>query len=158
MYNPEDSLSHGKTQAMKGRLFTAYSEIFRNSVKMIPSTKISQTILEFGKPLVSQLPQDHTKEEFEASIKLVIMVWNAVVIDTWNANNNFERDLLQRISGEPKGFQLVIKRLIKRKKKKFGNDPRGVGHYWVRQGDGEFIFGCEARLGVENVPAKGPVQ
>ncbi|QIL90504.1 hypothetical protein GNX18_12610 [Microbulbifer sp. SH-1] len=124
---------------------------------MIPSTKISLTILEFGKSLINQLPQEHTKQEFEAAIGIVIVVWNAVVMDTWKADNHFESDLLERIRSEPKEYQLVIKRLIKRKKKKFGNDPRGVGNHWVREEDGEFIFGCEARLDVENVPSTGPV-
>ena len=119
---------------------------------MVPSTKISQTILEFGKPLISQLPRDHTKEEFEAALNLVILVWNAVVLDSWKAGSNYEADITEIISQEPREYQLVIKRLVKRKKKKFGNDPRGVGNRWVRQEDGEFIFGCEARLDIENVP------
>lgn len=125
---------------------------------MVPSTKISQTILEFGKPLINQLPQDHTREEFEAAINLVILVWNAVVMDSWKAGSNYELDILERISAEPKEYQLVIKRLIKRKKKKFANDPRGVGNHWVRNENGELIFGCEARLNVENAPATGRVQ
>jgi hypothetical protein len=124
---------------------------------MIPTTKISQTILEFGKPLINQLPRNHTKREFEAAISIVIIVWNSVVIDTWEADSNYESELLEKISSEPKEYQLAIRRLIKRKKKKFGNDPRGVGNHWVREEDGEFIFGCEARLNVENAPATGHV-
>lgn len=124
---------------------------------MVPSTKISHTILEFGKSLINQLPQGHTKQDFEAVISIVILVWNVVVMDTWRAEHNFESDLLERISSEPKEYQLVIKRLIRRKKKKYGNDPRGVGNHWVREENGEFIFGCEARLDVESVCATGSV-
>lgn len=124
---------------------------------MVPSIKISHTILEFGKSLINQLPQEHTKQDFEAVISIVILVWNAVVMDTWNAENNFESDLLERISSEPKEFQLAIKRLIQRKKMKFGNDPRGVGNHWIREESGELTFGCEARLDAESVSATGCV-
>ena len=53
----------------------------------------------------------------------------------------------------PKNVKLEMKRLIKRKKTKFANDPRAVGDFWVRESSGEITFGCEARLNVENAPA-----
>ena len=120
---------------------------------MIPNTKISQTILEFGKSVILQLPDDHTKEEFEAAIVVVITVWNAVVMDGWEKSSRFETELLSTMENAPKEAQIEVKRLIKRKKEKYGSDPRAVGHHWVREQDGEFIFGCEARLDVQNAPA-----
>jgi hypothetical protein len=122
--------------------------------RMIPNTKISQTILEFGKPVILQLPDNHTKEEFEFVIRIVISVWNAVVMDGWNKSNRFETELLSAIENAPKEAQIEIKRLLKRKKNKYGSDPRAVGEHWVREQNGEFIFGCEARLSVENAPAE----
>jgi len=119
---------------------------------MIPNTKISETILEYGKSLILALPEHHTKDEFEAVISIVITAWNSVVMDSWNNNNNYETDLLTALSSIPNEAQVEMKRLIKRKKKKFGLDPRAVGNHWVRQENGEFIFGCEARLNVENAP------
>ena len=122
------------------------------SNNMIPNTKISQTILEYGKSLIPALPEHHTKAEFEAVISIVITAWNTAVMDNWNLNNSYESDVFSAISSLPKEAQLEFKRLIRRKKKKFGSDPRAVGNYWVREENGEFIFGCEARLNVENVP------
>ena len=121
---------------------------------MIPNTKISRTILEFGKPVILQLPDYYTKEEFESVISIVISVWNAVVMDGWNKNNRFETELLSVMENAPKAAQIEIKRLLKRKKKKYGSDPRAVGNHWIREQNGEFIFGCEARLNVENAPAE----
>ena len=121
---------------------------------MILNTKISQTILEFGKHVILQLPDDHTKEEFESVIIIVISVWNAVVLDEWNKTNRFERILLSTIESAPKEAQIEIKRLLRRKKKKYGSDPRAVGDHWIREQNGEFIFGCEARLDVENAPTE----
>ena len=121
---------------------------------MIPNSKISQTILEFGSALINQLPQSHSKEDFENVIKLVILAWNTVVFDSWEEKTDLESQLLKSLEEAPKQAQLEMKRLIKRKKTKFGNDPRAVGNYWVREEGGEFIFGCESRGNVENFKAE----
>jgi hypothetical protein len=121
---------------------------------MIPNTKISHTILEFGKSIILQLPVDHSKEEFEAAISIVIVAWNAVVVDAWNNTNKFEHELMERLEEGPKQAKIEVKRLIKRKKTKFSTDLRAVGNHWVIEQDGEYIFGCEARGNVENLPAE----
>ncbi len=120
---------------------------------MIPNTKISETILEFGKSLIIELPSEHSKEEFEAVITIAITAWNAVVMDAWEKTNKYESELLSTMHTAPKEVQIEIKRLIKRKKNKFGSDPRAVGNHWIREQDGELLFGCEARLNVENASA-----
>jgi hypothetical protein len=117
---------------------------------MIPSKKISQTILEFGTDLICQLPDGHSKNELENVAMIVVSAWNAVVIDSWEGGNNMEAQLLKSMETAPKQAQSEIKRLIKRKKTKFGNDPRAVGNYWVREDNGSFVFGCEARGNVEH--------
>lgn len=103
--------------------------------------------------MILQLPDDHTKEEFESVILIVITAWNALVMDGWNKSNRLETELLSAMENSPKEAQIAIKRLLKRKKKKYGSDPRAVGRHWVREQNSEFIFGCEARLNIENVPA-----
>ena len=118
------------------------------------SSKISHTILEFGKSIILQLPDDHSKEEFEAAISIVIVAWNAVVMDAWHNTDKFERELMERLEEGPKQAKIEAKRLIKRKKTKFSTDLRAVGNHWVREQDGEYIFGCEARGNVENLPAE----
>lgn len=121
---------------------------------MIPNTKISHTILEFGKSITLQLPDGHSKEEFEAAISIVIVAWNAVVIDTWNKTDKFERELMERLEEGPKQAKIEVKRLIKRKKTTFSTDLRTVGNHWVREQEGEYIFGCEARGNVEHFPTE----
>ncbi len=117
---------------------------------MIPTVKMSHTILEFGKGLINELTDDHTKVELESALSLIITAWNAVVIDSNNKNNEFEHNLLQALENEPKEFQLIVKRLIKRKKIKFNHDPRLVGENWVKESNGGFTFVCESILNVEN--------
>ena len=120
---------------------------------MIPNSKISETILEFGKSVILQVPDEPTKVEFESAITIVITAWNALVMDGWNKTNRFEAELLSTMKDAPKEAQIEIRRLLRRKRKKFGSDPRAVGRHWIREQNGEFIFGCEARLNVENVSA-----
>lgn len=120
---------------------------------MIPNTKISATILEFGRPLISELPPDHSKEEFEHVITIIITIWNAVVMDVWENTDKYESEILSAVQTAPEEVQIEIKQLIKRKKTKFGADPRAVGNYWIREQDGELVFGCEARLNVKNATA-----
>ncbi len=124
---------------------------------MVPTTKISQTLLEFGKDLILSLPENHSKEEFEATMRVVISTWNAVVIDSWNKNNEGEKQLLKALDEVPKEVMIFIKRLLKRKKTKYSSDPRAVGDYWVREENGEFIFGCEARIDIEKIQASGSI-
>lgn len=118
---------------------------------MIPSKEISQTILEFGKSVIAGLPVNCDKNEFESAMEVIITVWNAVVVDSFRKNRNSESELLNLMESPPQNVKLEIKRLIKRKKTKFANDQRGVSNFWVRESNGEFIFGCEARLDVDNV-------
>lgn len=119
---------------------------------MLLDTKISGTITEFGKGVINALPYAHSRQDMENAMRLIITVWNSIVLDTWHKTDANEKRLLDTITSEPKPVQLEIKRLIKRKKKKFANDIRAVGNHWIREEQGEFIFGCEARLNVENIP------
>ena len=77
-----------------------------------------------------------------------------MVFDSWEEKTDLESQLLKSLEEAPKQAQLEMKRLIKRKKTKFGNDPRAVGNYWVREESGEFIFGCESRGNVEKFKAE----
>ena len=122
---------------------------------MIPSTKISATILEFGKAVISELPSDFSQEEFEAAITLVITAWNAVVMDSWENGDRYESELMSALKSAPKKAQVEMNRLIMRKKKKFDSDPRAVGNHWLIWKNGEPVFGCDARLNIEDLPMEG---
>jgi len=125
---------------------------------MIPARKISETILDFGNSVFQSLPEDATKLQFEAAARVVVCAWNAVVLDTWHNTDKYEKSLLITLVEEPKEMQLIMKRLIKRKKKKFSNDPRAVGHYEIINRGGELIFRAEARGDVKDMQAYEVVQ
>ena len=116
---------------------------------MIPTVKLSQNVLEFGKAILNELPEEYSRQELEAAMSLVVTVWNAIIVDTSNNDKTFETDLISRFENEPKEIQLTIKRLIKRKKVKFKNDPRLVGEHSVKDTIDGYSFICEARLNLD---------
>jgi hypothetical protein len=112
---------------------------------MNPEPKISATILAFGDELFRQLPPNPSTAQFEAVLRIVVLVWNSVTIDQWHNNTQMQDRLLADMTTLPDEGKLFMRRLVKRKKKKYGTDQRAVGDYSVRIEKGEFIVRCEAR-------------
>ena len=125
---------------------------------MIPNRKISETILEFGEPILEELPENASKEEMEAAMRLIVSAWNAVVLDDWNKTREFEKAFLEALIPMPKEFESIPKKLIKRKKRKYSTDPRAVGNYWVIEKNGGLVFKAEARLDLQGVKGIGVMQ
>ena len=125
---------------------------------MIPNRKISETILEFGEPILEKLPDNASKEEMEAAMRLIVSAWNAVVLDDWNKTREFEKAFLKALMPIRKEFESVPRKLIKRKKRKYSSDPRAVGNYWVIEKNGELVLRAEARLDLQGVEGIGVMQ
>jgi len=125
---------------------------------MIPSRKISETILEFGDPVLQELPESATKEDFEAVMLLVVSAWNAVVLDEWNKTRKFEKEFIKALRPMPKEFDGIPRKLIWRKKRKYSSDPRAVGNYWVIEKNGGYVFRAEARLDLQGIEGIGVKQ
>jgi hypothetical protein len=125
---------------------------------MIPNRKISETILEFGEPILEELPENASKEEMEAAMRLIVSAWNAVVLDDWNKTREFEKAFLKALMPIPKEFESIPRKLIKRKKRKYSSDPRAVGNYWVIEKNGELVFRAEAHLDLQRVEGIGVMQ
>jgi len=125
---------------------------------MIPTRKISETILEFGDPILQGLPENASKEELDAAMRLIVSAWNAVVLDDWNKTTRAEKEFLKALKPVPKEFESVARKLIKRKRRKYSSDPRAVGNYWVIEKNGELVFRAEARLDLQGVKTIGVKQ
>lgn len=119
---------------LKGRVFK------------VPERKISETILEFGEPIIDVLSPRATKEEFAHIMQIVVSAWNAVVLDEWNDTSHFESGFLAAFDSAPPQLQAMAADLVLRKKKKFSDDPRGVGKYEVLEKHGQLVFRADARL------------
>jgi len=103
---------------------------------------LSRTILEFGKPIISQLPKEHTVKDFERALRIIITVWNAITYDACNDNSEGEKELMIVFGNLPNGLPTFIEQLISRKKRNFSSDLRSVGERRITVRDGRFLFDC----------------
>lgn len=118
--------------------------------KTLSKEKISHTILEFGRELVLDLPEDHSREELESTMKFIVAVWNAVTLDNWESGSRHRDMLRDHMASAPREVQHLIDQLIERKQRHFGSDTRGVGRTWITFSDGQYVFGCDARVNSKN--------
>lgn len=102
-------------------------------------------MLEFGRELILALPEDHGREELEACMQIVVLVWNSVTLDTIEGSKTHMAAVMDVLNNEPEEYVLEIKRLAMRKKRKFSADLRGVGETWITGRPGDYVFGCDAR-------------
>jgi len=101
---------------------------------VIPQRKISETILDFGTPVLHDLTQDTPIEIVRASFNIAIIVWNAHVMamPVWNAPQVLEQ--LQALLETPAAAPQMIEayhELSARRRERFANDPRTVGQWDV---------------------------
>ena len=92
---------------------------------------ITQTVLTFAQPILVGLPKPCSKEQFAGVMRTVLTVWNAVVKDGLEGGDKHETAVLATIAAAPKPVQLMVKRLIKRKKTKFAEFDQVIGQHWV---------------------------
>jgi|JI9StandDraft_1071089.scaffolds.fasta_scaffold366599_2 hypothetical protein len=118
-------------------------------------TKISATIIDFGMPLIEQLPADAPLEIRQGMVSFIVQVWNAHVMamPLWGQPQHVGemRKTLMR-AGADQGlaqealatFEMLSAR---RRERRFANDPRAVGEWSVRVIDAEnWNIRCDARL------------
>ncbi|MGL6041547.1 MAG: hypothetical protein ACRC01_10145 [Deefgea sp.] len=117
---------------------------------------ITQTVLTFAQPVLVGLPKPCSKEQFAGVMRTVLTVWNAVVKDGLEGGEKHETAVLATIATAPKPVQLMVKRLIKRKKTKFAEFDQVIGQHWVHEQGGEVLFGCEAAVVEPPAPSGVP--
>jgi hypothetical protein len=120
----------------------------RDPVK-IPTRKISETILDFGEPLLSHLDETPPIEVMRKTLMIVVTVWNAHVLamPIWGERQHLE-NLTRRLDGPGamEDIRDTIDALTRRRKERFTDDPRAVGEWAVTLIDGEYRLRCDARL------------
>ncbi len=123
---------------------------------MIPTKKISLTLLEYADPLINELEADYTQSDLEGVLQLATCIWNACVLDQWhNTTENVELLRGQVSIAENSIPTVVVEAMIQRKKQDFGGDPRAITNECVVVKNGEYVVRAEARIDLQNIPAKG---
>ena len=109
-----------------------------------PSLKISQTFIDFVKPVMPPIDENTTEDQIRTIFELGFMVWNAVLLDSVN-KNDFHNEYIENLLSENPGFDMFIKPLIERRKTLFANDKRMIGDFTVTYKDGNLNVRAEAR-------------
>ena len=113
-----------------------------------PLRKISETILDFGEPLISQLDAEQPLDVVRSTFEIVIMMWNAHVtaMPRWG-QPRFLADLHERIRDPQMPAELVeaIRMLSQRRLERFATDGRAVGEWSLVMQSGEWRLRCDAR-------------
>jgi hypothetical protein len=121
----------------------------------VPDRKISETILDFGEPLLSRFDERTPIDVFRRALGIVIAIWNAHVMamPIWGEPHHLEDlEAVLRKHPEPPGEPPILESLAKRRVEMFADDPRAVG-LWDVVPDARYglKLRCDARLprGVE---------
>jgi hypothetical protein len=111
--------------------------------------KISETIADFGEPLIHQLDPDQPYEVVRSTFELVILVWNAHVmaLPRWGQPRHLA-ELHARLQDPqlPAPMVEVFKALSQRRAERFATDGRAVGEWSVTRKAGQWRFRCDARV------------
>ncbi len=122
-------------------------------------TKISATLVDFGEPLLKQLPPDASLELRHGLVNLIVTQWNAhVMAAAWGQPQHLAqlRDTLQTAVAagqlDPQALEAFHTLSARRQLARFVDDPRAIGHWEVRDtGPGEWNIRCDARMPPQGV-------
>ncbi|HEY2926003.1 hypothetical protein [Piscinibacter sp.] len=110
---------------------------------------LSETILDFGEPLFSQLDAALPLDAVQSIFKIVIMVWNPHVMSMprWG-QPRFLTDLNERMHDPQIPPEMVdaMRTLSQRRLERFANDGRAVGEWSLVTEAGEWRLRCDARV------------
>ncbi|WP_250508210.1 MULTISPECIES: hypothetical protein [unclassified Caballeronia] len=112
--------------------------------------KISETILDFGKPLLSKaIGEDTPIAAVREIYKLVVLVWNAHVAATPRWGDPSYLQMLQQVAASPKTppqARAAIGKLSHRWREQFSDAKYCVGEWHVKIRDDDTLsFFCDAR-------------
>ena len=118
-------------------------------VMAVPAVrKISETIVDFGDPLIRQRDTDQPYEVVHSTFEIVILIWNAHVMamPRWG-QPRFLADLHRRLLDPQIPVPMVeaFKVLSQRRAERFASDARAVGEWSVVQHSGQWRLRCDAR-------------
>ena len=111
--------------------------------------QISETIVDFGEPLIHQLDSDQPYEVVRSTFEIVVLVWNAHVMamPRWGQPRHLA-ELHARLQDPhlPAPMVEAFKSLSQRRAERFATDARAVGEWSVTHKAGQWRFRCDARV------------
>ena len=125
---------------------------------VIPKRKISETVIDFGAPLLRDLDQEQPIAIVRATFNLVITVWNAhvVAMPVWGQPEVLEQlEEVLRAPGTAPEMIAACADLAARRQQHFANDPRAIGEWRVAfDNRGRARLHCDARVPPSLMPRR----
>ncbi len=102
--------------------------------------KISETLLDFAKPLIKSLPGEVSPEKMKRTLELAAIVWNAVCLTAWNEGRDWIGETRASLTRDPAlqrtALPGLFEALLRRKRmRRFTRDLRAVSDIHVRWSD-----------------------
>ena len=114
----------------------------------VPQRKMSETLLEFAKPLIDLLEGEASAAEMKKMIMMAVTVWNSAVLKEWSGEDRYlemAHGLLSQADSH--GPRMMFDSMYERKRQYFSDDLRAVGDFEITTDlDGRFRLHAEARL------------
>ncbi len=110
-------------------LATQRPQAKRAPKRKLPKRKVSETLLEFAKPILDGIEESEDPEaELFTSLALALSAWNAVVQDTWEPEKGWVERARATLRRMPRDVREILlhdfELLVERKRRHFANDPR----------------------------------
>ena len=125
---PDCGVTDETLYRMKGKLTEHYG-IERDIVRNATPEKMSEILLEYAKPFMDVVTSD-SKEEYDKSIKIAMILWNCAIIESAKGSKGrkeIEKVLKPVLSdAESKG---VLRFMLERKREMFPNNNRIIMGY-----------------------------
>ena len=119
--------------------------------------KISETIVDFGGPIIQQIDPDQPYEVVRSTFEIVILVWNAHVMamPRWGQPRHLI-ELHSRLQDPQMPAPMVeaFKELSHRRTERFGSDARAVGEWNISQESGQWRLRCDAQTPDVALPSR----
>jgi hypothetical protein len=86
---------------------------------------MAETLMDYARPLISQLPRDHTDEELKATVGFAAIVWNVGGFsEVRDAVRYLSRQVPARMRVDPARALAIIRRMLTWKDRCFAGDDR----------------------------------
>jgi hypothetical protein len=114
--------------------------------------RISETIIDFGEPLLAKLAEDDPLEVVRDTVGIVVTVWNAHVMASprWG-QPQFLAALRQSLldPDTPPLLADAVRQLSRRRRESFAADLRAVGEWSIVEHGGQWRLRCDVRVPIE---------
>jgi hypothetical protein len=110
---------------------------------------MAAVLAEFAGPLFTHVDESTTRETLLEGLKLLVTIWNAVVVDAWGRGTNHTEELTAAASAgdAPPELLTTVEFFVQRKRAQYPADLRAVAEFDVVQDvPGRFSIHASARL------------